>query len=154
MRLKSRRGLLALALASGCGGGRVTTANAPTTQRFSREVNATSARVVASTVKVFGQYSIPVAVADEPSGVVRSLPVNLRGNLTLGTPEDRVTCTNPAADTLGAVMVVFQVNVKRSDSRSVIELEVQRDDRNKACVVRSALVTSLLDEIVSATGTS
>lgn len=154
MEMRATRGLVGLVLATACSSGTVTTATSPTTQTFSREVDATPAVVVTSTVKVFGDHHIPIAVADQPSGTVRSVPVNLR-EVLIGPPDERVTCTSPAAaDTAGAVMVVFEVKAKQNENRSVVQLDAQRDNHNRACVVRSSVATELLDEIVAGTEAS
>ncbi len=147
---------LALAVGAGCSSGAVTTASAPTTQKFTREVNATPARVVQSAVQVFSRYGIPVASADEPNGSVQSLPVDLRGSaLRAGAPGDRVNCSAASSDTvIGPVMAIFQVNARTQNNRSIISLEAQRDDKDRACTVKTTFVTGLLDDIAKAAGGS
>ena len=149
MEIRAARGLAGLVLATACSSGTVTTATSPTTQTFSRDVDATPAMVVTSTVKVFGDHHIPIAVADQPSGTVRSAPVNLR-EVLIGPPDERVTCTSAAAaDTVGAVMVVLEVKAKGSGNESVVDLNAQRDNQTRACVVHSSVAAALLDEIVA-----
>jgi hypothetical protein len=119
----------------------------PTTQQFTRQVDATPARVVAATVETFSRYGIPVQSADETKGEVHSVPLNLRGYWGPTPPEDRVNCPSGAADTVAA-RVTFDVKAKSVDNGSVISIDARRDGGGP-CVVRSTFVTQLLDSIAT-----
>jgi hypothetical protein len=137
--------VMALALV-GCGRDRTPT------QVFTRQVPATPAAIVRSAVTTFSNHGIPVAVADEPGGNVRTAPVNLRGSLPSSSPADRVTCAAPAGDTTGAadtapVTVTFEVKVKPVPDGSIVSLDARRENTSSRCVLKSAFVAQLLEEI-------
>jgi hypothetical protein len=138
--------LLALAALAGCGRDR------SATQVFTRQVPATPAAIVGSAVTTFSNHGISVAVADEPGGKVRTAPVNLRGSLASGSPDDRVTCPALAGDTAGAantapVTVTFEIKVKPVSDGSVVSLDAKRENAGSGCVVKSTFVAQLLEEI-------
>jgi hypothetical protein len=138
--------VMALAALAGCGRG------STATQVFTRQVPATPAAIVGSAVTTFSNHGIPVAVADEPGGKVRTAPVNLRGSLASRSPDDRVACPAPAGDTTGAadtapVTVTFQITVKPVPDGSIVSLDARRENTSSRCVVKSAFVAQLLEEI-------
>lgn len=142
------RGAAAMALAAlaGCGG------DSTTSQVFTRQVPATPAAIVGSAVTTFSNHGIPVAVADEPGGKVRTAPVNLRGSLASGSPDDRVACPALARDTAGAadtapVTVTFEIKVKPVSDGSVVSLDAKRANAGSGCIVKSTFVAQLLEEI-------
>ena len=140
-------GFIALA---GCGRGDTNI------QSFTRQVPATTAAIVGvPAVTTFSNHGISVAVADEPGGKVRTAPVNLRGRLALGSPDDRVACPAAAGDTtappdIGPVTVTFQIKVKAVSDGSIVSLEARRENAGDGCGVKSTFVAQLLEEIVQA----
>lgn len=144
----TRRAALALALSGlvGCGrGGSVT-------QEFTRQVPATPAAVVGAAVTTFSNHGIPVAVADEPAGKVRTAPVNLRGRLASGSPDERVACPTAAGNSAGALdtaplTVTFQLRVKSVPDGSIIALNARQGSGTASCTLKSTFVMQLLDEI-------
>jgi hypothetical protein len=137
--------VMALALV-GCG------RDSTPTQVFTRQVPATPAAIVGSAVTTFSNHGIPVAVADEPGGKVRTAPVNLRGSLPSGSPGNRLTCPAPAGDTTGAadtapVTVTFEVKVKPVPDGSIVSLDARRENTSSRCVLKSGFVAHLLEEI-------
>ncbi len=141
--------LVLLALAA-CGSGVVRSGSGqPSSQQFTRAVRAVPANLVQSAVTVFGRYGIPIAEADEPGGRVRTIPVNLRA---IARRFDEAPLSCPQGTPREAVVpVTFDVQVRRTDSGSVLSIETQREGDN-ACVVRAAFVSTLLEEIAGAAG--
>jgi hypothetical protein len=139
--------VVALIALAGCGRGDTNT------QSFTRQVPATTAAIVGSAVTTFSNHGISVAVADEPGGKVRTAPVNLRGSLALGSPDDRVACPAAAGGTTGPpdtgpVTVTFQIKVKPVPDGSIVSLEARRENAGSGCVVKSTFVAQLLEEII------
>ncbi|HET7599668.1 MAG TPA: hypothetical protein VFK09_05225 [Gemmatimonadales bacterium] len=138
--------LLTAALALGCAG--ASAGGLPSTQQFTRHVNATPASLVSAALATFSRYGIPVASSDETSGRVRSVPMSLRGNWGPVPLEERVSCPGAASDTLPG-RVTFEVQVKPVRYGSDVTLNAQRQGDSR-CVIRSSFVTKLLDEIAGA----
>jgi hypothetical protein len=144
----TRRAALALTLSglAGCGrGGSIT-------QEFTRQVPATPAAVVGAAVTTFSNHGIPVEVADEPAGKVRTAPANLRGRLASGSPDDRVACPTAAGNSAGApdaapLTVTFQLRVKSVPDGSIIALHARQGSGTPSCTLKSTFVMQLLDEI-------
>jgi hypothetical protein len=138
--------LLTLCAALGCAGSAA--GGLPSTQQFTRHVEATGPALVSSTLATFARYGIPVATSDETSGRVRSVPMDLRGNWGPVPLDERVSCPGTASDTLPSV-VTFEVRVKSARNGSDITLDAQRAGQSR-CVIRSTFVTRLMDEITGA----
>src|SRR3954453_20275934 len=90
MRTKLDVAALALVGIAACGGNRAGTL--PATQEFTRRVEAAPSRVVAATLTTFSKYGIPVKEANETSGEVHSVPLDLRGNWGPTATQDRINC--------------------------------------------------------------
>jgi hypothetical protein len=137
-------GLLAL---TACGSGIFSSGSGrPSSQQFTREVAVVPANLVQAAMTTFGRYGIPVAEADEPGGRVRTIAVNLR-SLTGRFREMPLTCPQRTADN-SAVRIPFDVRVRRTNKGSAIVLQTEREG-DSGCVVRSAFVSELLDEIAT-----
>jgi hypothetical protein len=137
-------GLFAL---TACGSGIFSSGSGrPSSQQFTREVAVVPANLVQAAMTTFGRYGIPVAEADEPGGRVRTIAVNLR-SLTGRFREMPLTCPQRTADN-SAVRMRFDVRVRRTNNGSAIELQTEREG-DSGCVVRSAFVSELLDEIAT-----
>ena len=138
-------GLLAL---TACGSGIFSSGSGrPSSQQFTREVSVVPGSLVQAAVTTFGRYGIPVAEADEPGGRVRTIAVNLR-SLAGRFEEAPLSCPQGTASD-AAVRIRFDVRVRRTDNGSEISLQTERED-DSGCVVRSAFVSDLLDEIANA----
>jgi hypothetical protein len=138
---------LALIALGACGSGILSSGSGgPSSQQFTREVEAVPANLVQAAVTTFGRYGIPIAEADEPGGTLRTLPVNLR-SLAGRFDEAPVTCPQGTASD-AAARFTFDVKVRRTDKGSAISLGTERRD-DTGCVVRSAFVSALLDEIAA-----
>ena len=137
-------GLLAL---TACGSGIFSSGSGrPSSQQFTREVSVVPGSLVQAAVATFGNYGIPIAEADEPGGRVRTIAVNLR-SLASRFDEAPLSCPrNVGAD--AAVRMRFDVRVRRTNNGSEISLQTEREG-DSGCVVRSAFVSELLDEIAS-----
>ena len=138
-------GLLAV---TACGSGIFSSGSGrPSSQQFTREVSVVPGSLVQAAVTTFGRYGIPVAEADEPGGRVRTIAVNLR-SLAGRFEEAPLSCPQGTASD-AAVRIRFDVRVRRTDNGSEISLQTERED-DSGCVVRSAFVSDLLDEIANA----
>jgi hypothetical protein len=138
-------GLLAV---TACGSGIFSSGSGrPSSQQFTREVSVVPGSLVQAAVTTFGRYGIPVAEADEPGGRVRTIAVNLR-SLAGRFEEAPLSCPQGTASD-AAVRIRFDVRVRRTDNGSEISLQTERED-DSGCVVRSAFVANLLDEIANA----
>jgi hypothetical protein len=110
-------------------------------------VSVVPGSLIQAAVTTFGRYGIPVAEADEPGGRVRTIAVNLR-SLAGRFEEAPLSCPQGMASD-AAVRIRFDVRVRRTDNGSEISLQTERED-DSGCVVRSAFVSDLLDEIANA----
>ena len=138
-------GLLAL---TACGSGIFSSGSGrPSSQQFTREVSVMPGSLVQAAVTTFGRYGIPVAEADEPGGRVRTIAVNLR-SLAGRFEEAPLSCPQGTASD-AAVRIRFDVRVRRAENGSEILLQTEREG-DSGCVVRSAFVSDLLDEIANA----
>ncbi len=130
---------------SACGSGILGSGSGrPSSQQFTREVRVIPGRLVTASVSTFGRYGIPIEEADEPGGRVRTIAVNLRG-MARRFDEAPLSCPQGIA-TDAPVRVRFDVRVRRTDNGSAISLSTDREG-DSGCVVRSAFVSDLLDEI-------
>ncbi|MGH7517531.1 MAG: hypothetical protein ACREOC_08685 [Gemmatimonadales bacterium] len=123
----------------------------PSSQQFTREVEAVPASLVKAAITTFGRYGIPIAEADEPGGRVRTMLVNLR-SLARRFDEAPLSCPEGTPRETAA-RFRFDVQVRRTDNGSAMSLETEREG-DSACVVRSAFVSALLDEIANTAGGS
>jgi hypothetical protein len=145
--MTTKLGVAALALigVAACGGHQAGTL--PATQEFTRRVEAAPARVVAATLTTFSRYGIPVREANETSGDVHSMPLDLRGNWGPTPMEDRVNC--PGGPDSTTAHITFDAKAKAAGGGSILTLNTQRDGGGR-CVIRSSFVTELLDDIAKA----
>jgi hypothetical protein len=118
----------------------------PSSQQFTREVSVVPGSLVQAAVTTFSRYGIPVAEADEPGGRVRTIAVNLR-SLAGRFDEAPLSCPQGAASDTQA-RFRFDVRVRRTNNGSEIALQTEREG-DSGCVVRSAFVSDLLDEIAN-----
>jgi hypothetical protein len=123
---------------------------APDTQSFTRNVNATPAKVVEATTAVFADRRIPVASTNETNGLVESIPLSLSGDWGNADADEKVDCRAVTAADPNA-RLVLTVRVKQDDNRSAVSLDAKRDG-GESCVLRSPFLTALLDEIVAKAG--
>jgi hypothetical protein len=136
---------LAVALVAACNRGGPTTA--PTTQTFTRNVDATPSRVVEATTAIFAERMIPVASADQTNGKVTSVPLDPNAEWGNVASTERVDCSTGAAADPNA-RLVLTMNVKRDKERSVLSIEAKRDG-GASCVLRGPFMTGLMDAIVA-----
>ena len=140
--------LLGLVGLTACGSGILGSGSGrPSSQQFTREVSVVPGNLVQAAVTTFGRYGIPVAEADEPGGRVRTIAVNLR-SLAGRFDEAPLSCPQSAASDTQA-RFRFDVRVRRTNNGSEIALQTEREG-DSGCVVRSAFVSDLLDEITIA----
>jgi hypothetical protein len=143
------------AMVAACGRGRATTDTgvAPQpAQQFTRAVTATSARTVQAAVAVFGDDGIPVATADEASGFVQSVPLDLAAQWGKTPVDQRVNCVNGAA-AAGQIRLGVQVHSTPTGSALTLQsLPAGNGDEHRvpsSCVLRSEFLSRLLDDIAS-----
>jgi hypothetical protein len=136
---------LVAALVAACNRGGPTMA--PSTQLFTRNVDATPSRVVDATTAIFAERQIPVASTDQTNGRVESVPLDPNGEWGNVPAIDRVDCrVGSAADPNSRL--VLTMNVKRDNERSVLSLGAKRDG-GESCVLRGPFMTELMDAIVA-----
>lgn len=137
-----------------CGGNKSATPVGPA-QQFTRQISATTARIVAGTATLFSEYGIPIASANEASGVVTSMPVDIRGNWSnaTGVVGDRAEC-GPAVTDPEASRMVFGIQIRPTSSGSDVTLTARHakagwraSSTDAACYLRSTFMTEMLDEI-------
>ncbi|HEX5387878.1 MAG TPA: hypothetical protein VFW66_14335 [Gemmatimonadales bacterium] len=142
-----------LATTACLGGGGGNAGGLPSSQQFTREVNADARSVVTATLATFSRFGIPVQTADQTSGVVRSVPLDLRGTWGPTRPSDRVSCPGGLPADTTVTHVTFNVQVKPAKFGSVVSLDAQRQG-GSGCVLQSSFVTQLLDDIARGAGRS
>jgi hypothetical protein len=123
---------------------------APSTQSFTRNVNAVPAKVVEAATAVFAERQIPVASADQTNGKVQSVPLAPNGEWGNVSADQRVDCGAVAAADSNA-RLVLTVHVKQENNRSALSLDAKRDG-GQSCVLKGPFMTDLLDEIVAKAG--
>ncbi|MEO8227168.1 MAG: hypothetical protein ABI637_07025 [Gemmatimonadota bacterium] len=137
-----------------CGGKKADTSVAPA-QQFTRQVAAPTTRVVAATVTLFSEYGIPISSANEGSGVVTSMPTDIRGNWNnaTGVVADRAECGAAVTDPEASRMI-FGIQIRPTSSGSDVTLTARnakagwRPSTTAAgCYLRSTFMTQMLDEI-------
>jgi hypothetical protein len=120
---------------------------APSTQTFTRSVDATMARVVQATTAIFAERMIPVASADQTNGRVTSVPLDPNAEWGNVPAAERVDCSSGAAADANS-RLVLSMNVKRDNERSVLSLNAKRDG-GTSCVLRGPFMTDLMAAIVA-----
>ena len=141
--MHTRHGLAALLLVGAMACSRNSAGTIPTTQQFTRQVDATPTRVITAASAVFGERGIGVATMDETKGDVVSVPLSSQGTWGNATPEERIDC--PAAAVASTVRLRLRSKAERNGS--VVSLEAERI--GAGCVLRSQFVTQLLDDIIA-----
>ena len=136
---------LTFALLAACNRGGPTTA--ASTQRFTRNVDATPSRVVDATTAIFAERMIPVATTDQTNGRVTSVPLDPNAEWGNVPAAERVDCGAAAASDANS-RLVLTMNVKRDNERSVLSLDAKRDG-GASCVLRGPFMTELMDAIVA-----
>lgn len=120
---------------------------APSSQTFTRNVDATPSRVVEATTAIFAERMIPVATTDQTNGRVESVPLDPNAEWGNVPSTERVDCrVGSAADPNSRL--VLSMNVKRDNDRSVLSLGAKRDG-GESCVLRGPFMTELMDAIVA-----
>ena len=136
---------LTVALVAACNRGGPTLA--PTSQSFTRNVDATPSRVVDATTAIFAERMIPVATTDQTNGKVTSVPLDPNAEWGNVPAIDRVDCGAGAAADPNS-RLVLTMNVRRDNERSVLSLDAKRDG-GASCVLRGPFMTELMDAIVA-----
>jgi hypothetical protein len=117
------------------------------TQTFTRNVDATPARVVEATTAVFAERNIGVATTDQTNGRVVSIPLSPTGEWGDVAADQRVNCGAVSAADPNS-RLVLTMNVKRDNDRSALSLGAKRDG-GESCVLRGPFMTELMDAIVA-----
>ena len=120
---------------------------APSTQTFTRNVDATPSRVVEATTAIFAERGIGVASTDQTNGKVESIPLDPKADWGNVAADQRVDCGAVAMADPNS-RLVLTMNVKRDNDRSVLSLGAKRDG-GESCVLRGPFMTELMDAIVA-----
>lgn len=136
---------LTLALVAACNRGGPTMA--PSTQTFTRNIDAIPSRVVEAATAIFAERMIPVASTDQTNGKVTSVPLDPNAEWGNVPAAERVACSTGAVSDPNA-RLVLTMSVKRDNDRSVVSLDAKRDG-GTSCVLRGPFMTELMDAIVA-----
>jgi hypothetical protein len=121
---------------------------APSTQTFTRNVNATPSRVVEATTAIFAERMIPVATTDQTNGKVTSVPLDPNAEWGNVPASERVACNSIGGASDPNSRLVLTMNVKRNNDSSVLSLDAKRDGGD-SCVLRGPFMTDLMDAIIA-----
>jgi hypothetical protein len=136
---------LTVALGAACSRGGPTMA--PSTQTFTRNIDATPSKVVEATTAVFAEHQIPVATTDQTNGKVESVPLDPNADWGNVPAAERVDCRTGSTGDPNA-RLVLTMHVKRDNQRSVLSLDARRDG-GESCVLKGPFMTELMDAIVA-----